>query len=101
VVQGSTQTFNRTVDDVALAAMRAADPVAALSKWDSEFRIDLTSFFDDAMIDGAVEHGRPLELPPRAGIIYKARVDASGGRLATLASERQARISRQNKKKIN
>ena len=32
------------------------------------------------MIDGAVEHGRPLELPPRAGITYRAFVDASGGR---------------------
>jgi hypothetical protein len=79
VVQGSTQTFNQTVDDVALAAMRAADPIAAPSEWDSTFRVDLASFLGDDLIEAAVEHGRPLELPPRPGIHYKAFVDAAGG----------------------
>jgi hypothetical protein len=34
---------------------------------------------DDELIDAAVDHARPLELPPRPGIYYRAVVDASGG----------------------
>ena len=44
-------------------AQRAADPVAALAEWDAEFRTDIGAFLDDASIDAAVDHGRPLELP--------------------------------------
>jgi hypothetical protein len=80
VVQGSTQRFNQTIDDAALAALRAADPAAASSEWDGTFRDDIAAFLDDALIDGAIEHGRPLELPPQAGIHYRAFTDASGGR---------------------
>lgn len=80
VVKGSTEQFNRTVDDAALAAMRAADPTAARSEWDSEFRADLTGFLDDAVIDRAVDRNRPLELMPMPyPAYYKAFVDPSGG----------------------
>ncbi|MGB7886545.1 MAG: hypothetical protein WBL55_09020 [Xanthobacteraceae bacterium] len=79
VVQGSTQQFNQTVDMAALDALRAADPAAAPSEWDGTFRDDITSFLDDALIDGAIDHGRPLELPPQPGTVYSAFVDASGG----------------------
>jgi hypothetical protein len=44
------------------------------------FRSDLSAFLSDDLIDAAVDHGRPLELPPREGISYKAFVDMSGGR---------------------
>ena len=79
VVQGSTLQFNQTLDEAALAAQRAADPAAASSEWDGGFRTDIASFLDDELIDAAVEHGRPPELPPRAGIYYRAFCDASGG----------------------
>ena len=59
--------------------MRAADPTAAASEWDSEFRDDLSSLFDGVVIDGAVDRNRPLELPSRDGIVYKAYTDSSGG----------------------
>jgi hypothetical protein len=79
VVQGSTLTFNRTLDPEAIAAQAEADPTAARSEWDAEFRLDLIGFLDDELIGVAVDHDRPLELPPRPGVFYKAYVDSSGG----------------------
>ena len=34
---------------------------------------------DDALIERAVEYGRPLELPPLSDRVYHAFVDMSGG----------------------
>ncbi len=79
VVQGGSQVFNSTLTDAVIAAQREADPTAASSEWDARFRADIGSLFDDALIDAAVEYGRPLELPPRGGVYYKAFTDASGG----------------------
>jgi hypothetical protein len=79
VVQGATQVFNPTLSDATIAAQRGADPAGAVSEWDAEFRIDVSSWLDDQLIDDAVEHGRPLELPPRGDAHYKCAVDASGG----------------------
>jgi hypothetical protein len=62
-----------------IAAQRAADPVAAPAEWDAIFRSDIASFLDDELIDAAIEHGRPLELPPQPNIAYRAFTDASGG----------------------
>ena len=79
VVQGGTLQFNQTLDPAAIAAQQQADPTAAASEWDAQFREDLAGFLDDPLIDAAVDHARPLELPPRAGVFYKAYVDSSGG----------------------
>jgi hypothetical protein len=82
VVKGNTHTFNPTLDEKVIALQRAADPTAASSEWDAEFRNDISSFLDDALIDAAVEHGRPLELPPvheLFGSVYKCFVDPAGG----------------------
>jgi len=79
VVQGPTLTFNKTLDPAAIAAQQQADPTAARSEWNAEFRSDISSFLDDELIDIAVDRARPLELPPRPGVFYKAYVDASGG----------------------
>ena len=49
VVAGGTTAFNLSIDDARLAAMRAADPTAAASEWDSEFRDDLSGLFDDTV----------------------------------------------------
>jgi hypothetical protein len=72
VLKGSTQTFNPTLDDATIAAQRAADPSGAISEWDAEFRDDLATFLDDRLIEGAIEHGRPPELPPQRVGYYKA-----------------------------
>jgi len=79
VVQGRSQAFNPTLADSVIAAQRAADPAGAVSEWDAEFRIDISAWLDDALIDRAIELGRPTELPPQQGIVYKAFTDASGG----------------------
>jgi hypothetical protein len=63
-----------------IAAQRAADPQGAVSEWDAEFRSDISAFLDDELIEASINHGRPLELPPQRGVIYKAFVDASAGR---------------------
>jgi hypothetical protein len=65
VVQGSSNVFNPSLADGVIAAQRAADPTAAGAEWDADFRADISAYLDDELIDGAVEHGRPLELAPR------------------------------------
>jgi hypothetical protein len=80
VVSGGTRMFNPSISDAVIAAQRSADPTAAASEWDAEFRVDLSNFLDDATIEGAIDYGRPLELPRREGLSYRAFVDASGGR---------------------
>jgi hypothetical protein len=79
IVQGGTTTFNRTLTEADIAAQRAADPGAAAAEWDGLFRQDVATFFDDALIDGATDRDRPLEVSARAGIEYRMFVDASGG----------------------
>jgi hypothetical protein len=80
VVQGSSKTFNPSLTDATIEAQRAADPTAAASEWDAEFRADLVGFLDDATIDRAADRCRPLELPalPHPAF-YRAFVDAAGG----------------------
>jgi hypothetical protein len=79
VVQGPSRVFNPTLADEVIAVQRAADPAAALAEWDAEFRADISAFLDDALIDAAVEHGRPLELPRVSGVHYRAFTDSAGG----------------------
>src|SRR5262249_58288998 len=79
VVQGAAKVFNPSLADATIAAERAADPAAAGAEWDAEFRRDISAFVDGELIDGAIDHGRPLELPPVEGVIYRAFTDAAGG----------------------
>ena len=79
VVQGGSAAFNPTLSTAVIETQRAADPTAASSEWDATFRTDISAYLDDELIDAAVEHGRPPELPPRGGVHYQAFTDASGG----------------------
>jgi hypothetical protein len=79
VVQGTSKQFNGTLDDAAIAAQQEADPTAARSEWDAQFRDDIAGFLDDVLIEQAIDRDRPLELPPRAECSYRVYVDASGG----------------------
>src|SRR5262245_57828590 len=79
VVQGPSALFNPRLDPGMIARAKAADPEAAESEWGGGFRNDLSAFLDDATIERAIDHGRPLELPPR-NVRYSAFVDPSGGR---------------------
>ena len=80
VVSGNAQRFNPTIDVSVIERARASDPEAARSEWDAEFRIDISSYLDDATIEAAINYNRPIELPPQPPVCYKAFVDASGGR---------------------
>jgi hypothetical protein len=80
VVKGASAQFNSTIDMSTIERARASDPTAAMAEWDAEFRSDLSQFLDDDSIDAAIDHGRPLELPPRPNLVYKCFVDASAGR---------------------
>ena len=79
VVQGASRVFNRTLNEAAIQAQREADPTAARSEWDADFRDDISGFLDEALIDRAIDRGRPLELPPKAGVFYRAYADPAGG----------------------
>lgn len=80
VVRGATEVFNPTISAATIAKEMAADPESARSEWLAEFRSDVASLFDDIVIDDAIDHTRPLELPPRGGRRYFAFADASAGR---------------------
>jgi len=80
VIKAPTAVLNPSIDLGMIEQARADDPASASSEWDAEFRLDLSSFLDDASIEAAIEHGRPLELPPREGTRYSSFVDMSGGR---------------------
>lgn len=80
VIKAPTQLLNPTINKGVIDRARKSDPEAALAEWDAEFRTDLTSLLDDALIDDAIEYARPLELPPRDGNSYTAFTDASAGR---------------------
>jgi hypothetical protein len=79
VVAGQSLAFNPTLDALKIDAAREADPQAALSEWDGQFRSDLLQFLDDASIDAAIDHARPLELSPREDVAYRSFTDMSGG----------------------
>src|SRR5207244_2369863 len=79
-VKGPTATFNPTIDQAIIAKEMAADPEAGRSEWDAEFRADVSALLDDQVIEDAIDHARPLELPPRDGRNYFAFTDASAGR---------------------
>jgi hypothetical protein len=82
VVNGPTEVFNPTIDKQVIAQADADDPAAALSEWHGQFRADLQSFLPDELIDAAINHGRPIELPPQRHLAgkYRAFTDASAGR---------------------
>lgn len=80
VVQGASTQFNPTLNADIIEQARQDDGEAALAEWDGQFRSDLAQFLDDQSIDDAIDMSRPLELPPREGIVYQVFIDASGGR---------------------
>lgn len=80
VVQGPTLIFNPTIDKRVIEASERDDMESARAEWHAEFRSDLSSLFDEDVIESAIDRDRPLELPPRGGVAYHAFCDMSGGR---------------------
>lgn len=80
VVKAPSTKMNPTLDDTFIVQEFRRDPARAQSEWMAEFRSDLQAFLDDELIDAAVDHGRPFDLPPQPNQIYRAFCDPSGGR---------------------
>ena len=80
VVQGPSTAFNPTLTQSAIDAAVADDPEGGRSEWEASFRSDLAAFIDDPTIEAAIDHDRPLELPPNAKHRYFGFCDPSGGR---------------------
>jgi hypothetical protein len=80
VVQGPSIRFNPTLTAERIDRALRSDPEGNKAEWEAEFRSDLSQFLADELIDQAIDHSRPLELPPRRGLRYFGFVDASAGR---------------------
>jgi hypothetical protein len=80
VVAGPSSAFNPLLDADEIERAAIADPESARAEWFGQFRSDLAQFLSDELIEGAIVRNRPLELPPRDGVRYRAFVDASAGR---------------------
>jgi hypothetical protein len=70
--------MNPTIDAEIIREAYEADPENAASEFGAEFRRDIASFVDRAVVEALVVSGR-FELPPMAGAVYSAFVDPSGG----------------------
>ena len=79
VVQGTSQQFNTTLSDEVIEQQREANPDAAPSEWEAQFRSDRWGFLSDEDIDNAIDYDRPRELAPKPGVIYFAFTDPNGG----------------------
>lgn len=79
VWKAPTRLMNPTIDQVVIDREMEADPEAALSEWEAEFRSDLETFLPWEALEAVVVPGR-YELPPVSGVQYLGFVDPSGGR---------------------
>jgi hypothetical protein len=80
VVSGPSLRFNPTLTAARIDRALADDPEGNRAEWEAAFRTDLSQFLAEELIAAAIDHSRPLELPPRSGLRYLGFVDASGGR---------------------
>jgi hypothetical protein len=77
-VKGTSLQFNPTLDAAEIASEYAADPEAARAEYGAEFRDDLSSYIDAALIEGLVDVGVTVR-PWVTGVSYFAFVDAASG----------------------
>ncbi len=79
VFQGSTELFNPTYSEKKLKKLKKRKPLTYRTEHEAFFRTDLSAMYDPEMIDKAVNPDRPLEIPYRQGIEFKAFTDCAGG----------------------
>lgn len=79
VFQGDIYTYRPDYSQKKLEAAKRKDPLAFEQEYLARFRADLSSMYDPATIDGAVNFDRPIELSFRSGFNYMAFADVSGG----------------------
>jgi hypothetical protein len=78
VWKADTATMNPSIDPAIIKEAYDSDPEAARAEYGAEFRDDLADFVTQEAIDAVTAWGRS-ELPPLAGIVYRAFLDPSGG----------------------
>jgi hypothetical protein len=78
VAKGSTRELNPSLPQRVVDRAYARDEASARAEYGAEFRSDVQSFVDPAVIEAATIRGRH-ELPPASGIRYAAFGDPSGG----------------------
>lgn len=78
VVQAGTMVFNPTIDPTVIAQAHRDDPESAAAEWEAQFRGDLSTFVDRAVVEACVEPG-VKERPYDRRFTYTAFCDPSGG----------------------
>jgi hypothetical protein len=79
VISAPTRELNPTIPEHVISQAMADDAESANAEWLGEFRSDISSLLSTDLIEAAVDHDRPLELPWRNQYRYAAFVDMSGG----------------------
>ncbi len=77
--RAATRTMNPTIPIETIGQAYADDPAAAAAEWGAEFRTDISTFIDPAVVEAAIIPGRVV-LPWIPERQYHAFIDASGGR---------------------
>ena len=81
VIQAPTTALNPTIDPRVIARDYKRDPQRAASEWGGQFRDDVRAWLPYEVIRACVNMSRPMDLPPRPGVIYTHTWDqALGGR---------------------
>jgi hypothetical protein len=78
VIRAATRQLNPTISSEFIDAEIAADPAAKRAEWLAEWRADISSLLDPALIDACVVAGRH-ELMPRPDMRAVAFLDAASG----------------------
>jgi len=79
VFRGGTKLFRPQYSDRKLERAKKRSPIAYRTEHLAFFRKDLSTMFDPFVVDKAVGHDRPLELPAVDGVSYVCFVDVAGG----------------------
>ena len=78
VANGASRDFNSTIPQDEIDRAVADDPAKASSEWLGQWRSDIASFIDRAVVDDCVVPGRH-ELPRQDKVRYVVFIDVSGG----------------------
>jgi len=79
VFHGSTKLFNPSYSKSKLKSMKSRKPIIYQAEYMANFRKDMSSMYDPAAIERAVNRDRPMELPPEDKNHYRAFADVAGG----------------------
>lgn len=80
VVIGTSLQFNPTLDAVEIDRQLELDPEKAGAEYLSQWRDDLSTFLDRALVEAAIDRGVAVRAP-KDGVHYQMVADPSGGRV--------------------